>query len=90
VLEWWKVNCVKFPILSQLARDILSIPISMVASESAFSAGGRVLDDYRSSLTKDMVELLVCGGDWIRASSNATLHTLQVKLNLSYFFFICC
>ncbi|XP_078170092.1 zinc finger BED domain-containing protein RICESLEEPER 2-like [Carex rostrata] len=77
VLEWWKVNCVKFPILSLFARDILGIPISTVASESAFSAGGRVLDDYRSSLTKDMVELLVCGGDWIRASSTITLHTLQ-------------
>ncbi|XP_078153675.1 zinc finger BED domain-containing protein RICESLEEPER 2-like [Carex rostrata] len=63
VLEWWKVNCVKFPILSLFTRDILGIPISTVASESAFSAGGRVLDDYRSSLTKDMVELLICGGD---------------------------
>ncbi|XP_078154759.1 zinc finger BED domain-containing protein RICESLEEPER 2-like [Carex rostrata] len=77
VLEWWKVNCVKFPILSNFARDVLGIPISTVASESAFSAGGRVLDDYRSSLSKDMVELLVCGGDWIRASSTVTLHTLQ-------------
>ncbi|XP_078169241.1 zinc finger BED domain-containing protein RICESLEEPER 2-like [Carex rostrata] len=77
VLEWWKVNCVKFPILSNFARDVLGIPISTVASESAFSARGRVLDDYRSSLTKDMVELLVCGGDWIRASSTVTLHTLQ-------------
>jgi hAT family C-terminal dimerisation region len=76
VLEWWKANCVKFPILNKFARDILCIPITTVASESAFSAGGRVLDDYRSSLTKDMVELLVCRGDWIRATSNATLHTL--------------
>ncbi|KAJ4791497.1 Zinc finger BED domain-containing protein DAYSLEEPER [Rhynchospora pubera] len=69
VLSWWKVNSVKYPVLSKLARDVLSIPITTVASESAFSAGGRVLDDYRSSLSKDNVEVLVCGGDWVRANS---------------------
>ena len=79
MLEWWKVNCVNFPILSKVARDVLCIPISTVASESAFSAGGRILDDYRSFLTRDMVELLVCGGDWIRASSTVTMPTLQVR-----------
>ena len=49
-----------------------------MASESAFSAGGRVLDDYRSSLKEDMVEILVCGGDWIRANKRAELQTLLV------------
>jgi hAT family C-terminal dimerisation region len=78
VLEW-KVNCVKFSVLSRLVRDILCISISTVASELAFSIGGRVLNDYQSFLTKYMVELLVCGGDWIRVSSNAILHTLQVS-----------
>jgi hAT family C-terminal dimerisation region len=63
VLEWWKVNCVKFSVLSRLVRDILCILISTIASESAFSARCHILDDYRYSLTKDMVELLVCGGD---------------------------
>jgi hAT family C-terminal dimerisation region len=83
VLEWWKVNFVKFSVLSRLVRDILCISISTVASELAFSVGGRVLNDYRSFLTKDMVELLVCGGDWIRVSSNTTLHTLQISMFIS-------
>ncbi|KAJ4798424.1 Zinc finger BED domain-containing protein RICESLEEPER 2 [Rhynchospora pubera] len=72
LLLWWYQNCSKFPILSKLAKDVLCIPVTTVASESAFSAGGRVLDDYRSSLSKDMVELLVCGGDWLRAISKST------------------
>lgn len=31
-LEWWKVNNLKFRILSKMACDILSVPITSVAS----------------------------------------------------------
>ncbi|CAH1430957.1 unnamed protein product [Lactuca virosa] len=57
-----------YPILSKMARDILAIPISTVASESAFSTGGRVLDSFRTSLTPRMVEALICAQDWLRSS----------------------
>ncbi|KAM0898973.1 hypothetical protein ACQ4PT_021594 [Festuca glaucescens] len=58
ILAWWKTNSSRFPVLARLARDVLAIPISTVASESAFSTGGRVLDDFRTSLTPFMVEEL--------------------------------
>ncbi|KAJ0771535.1 putative HAT dimerization domain, ribonuclease H-like superfamily, hAT-like transposase, RNase-H [Helianthus annuus] len=77
VLNWWSQHCSKFPVLSRMAKDIFGIPITTVAFESAFSAGGRILDDYRSSLSKDMVELLVCGSDWLKAGSKATIKTLE-------------
>ncbi|KAK1406592.1 hypothetical protein QVD17_42033 [Tagetes erecta] len=77
VLKWWSHYSSKFPILSKMAKDIFCIPITTVASESAFSAGGRILDDYRSSLSKDMVEILVCGSDWLKAVSKTTIQTLQ-------------
>jgi len=64
ILKWWKDNATRFPILSRMARDLLAIPISTVASESAFSAGGRTLDDFRTSLTPTMVERLICANDW--------------------------
>ncbi|XP_072955909.1 zinc finger BED domain-containing protein RICESLEEPER 2-like [Typha angustifolia] len=57
-LEWWRLNMLKFPILSKMARDILSVPITTVASESAFSVGGRVLNNFRSSLSSETVEAL--------------------------------
>lgn len=47
-LEWWKANTFKYRILSKMACDILSIPITSVALESTFSAGGRVIDPYRA------------------------------------------
>ena len=65
VLQWWKHSSSKFPILSRMARDILAIPVSSVASESAFSTGGRVLSPFRSSLLPSTIEALICTQDWI-------------------------
>ncbi|KAF0896093.1 hypothetical protein E2562_019323 [Oryza meyeriana var. granulata] len=73
ILEWWKDNANRFPVLSRMAHDLLAIPISTVASESAFSTGGRVLDDFRSSLTPQMVERLICTQDWLRSSINLSV-----------------
>ncbi|OMO61277.1 hypothetical protein COLO4_33486 [Corchorus olitorius] len=69
VLLWWKVNSPRFPILSSLAKDVLVVLVSTVASESAFSTGGRVLDPFRSSLLLKHVQALVCGQDWLKQAS---------------------
>ena len=69
ILRWWKLNAERFPILSSLARDVLAVPISTVASEFAFSTGGRVLDCFRTSLSPKIVEALICSQDWLRTSS---------------------
>nr|KJB76715.1 hypothetical protein B456_012G102500 [Gossypium raimondii] len=70
ILLWWKVNSPRFPTFSKIARDVLAILVSTVASEFAFSTGGRVLDQYRSSLTPKIVQALVCAQDWIQRSSS--------------------
>ncbi|KAL6646687.1 hypothetical protein ACP70R_015764 [Stipagrostis hirtigluma subsp. patula] len=51
-----------------MASDVLAIPVSEVASESPFSTGGRILDDFRSSLTPFTVQALICAQDWFRRS----------------------
>lgn len=68
ILSWWRTNGARFPVLQQIARDILSIPVSTVPSESAFSTSGRVLDPYRSRLLPDAVEALMCAQNWIWGS----------------------
>ncbi|CAN1284974.1 Zinc finger BED domain-containing protein RICESLEEPER 1 [Linum perenne] len=66
VIEWWKDNREKYKVLSQIACDIMAIPITSVASEAAFSTGGRVIDPSRASLGVKTVEALLCTQDWLR------------------------
>ncbi|XP_070043240.1 zinc finger BED domain-containing protein RICESLEEPER 2-like [Nicotiana tomentosiformis] len=66
VLLWWKLNSARFHVLAEMARDVLAVPVSSVASECAFSMGGRLLDSFRSSLTPKLVQTLVCLQDWLR------------------------
>jgi len=62
ILSYWKVHEFRYPLVAAMARDILSIHISTVASESTFSVSGCVIDQYRSLLKTDIVEALVCTG----------------------------
>lgn len=66
ILIWWKDNSERYKILSMIARDVLAIQVSTVASESAFSTNGRILDPFRSSLSAEMVEALVCTQSWLK------------------------
>lgn len=60
ILSWWKNHAPKYPVLAKIARDLLAVPVTSVASESMFSAGGRVLTTHRSSLAPDCVQALLC------------------------------
>jgi hypothetical protein len=83
ILNWWKVNTLRFPTLSKMARDVLAIPMSTVTTGSSiFSAGtgSRMLDEYRSSLRPEIVEALVCAKDWLPHSPTASPSCALVKM----------
>jgi len=65
ILGWWKNNALKYKILSKVAQHVLAIPISTVASELAFSTGGRILDQFQSSLSPAIVQALICCQNWL-------------------------
>ena len=52
------MNSIKIQVLSHIAKNVFANPISTVASESAFSTGGRIIDSFCSSLSPKMVEVL--------------------------------
>ncbi|KAG6682132.1 hypothetical protein I3842_13G123200 [Carya illinoinensis] len=65
ILDFWKGNEFRYPDLANMARDILSVPVSTVASESFFSVDGRIIDQFKSALKPDIIEALVCTRDWL-------------------------
>ena len=72
ILDWWKVAGTRYPILRKVARDIFAIPVSTVASESAFSTSGCVLSEHRSRLNSDIMEALMCSQNWLRNKYQGT------------------
>ncbi|KAK1351434.1 hypothetical protein POM88_054364 [Heracleum sosnowskyi] len=64
VLSWWKLNEPKYPTLACMARDILIVPASSVASESAFSSIGRLVSPHHNRLHPCTIEALMCAQSW--------------------------
>lgn len=64
VVGWWKLNRTKYPTLSKMARDILTVPVSTATADSVFSTVEKEMDRYRCSLRPETVEALVCAKDW--------------------------
>ena len=64
LLLWWCDHKLTFPILSIMARDIISVPVSTVSSESCFSLIGRIIEERRRHLSPEIMEMLTCIKDW--------------------------
>ena len=79
-MSWWKTNGFKYPTLQKIARDILAIPISTVASESAFSTSGRLVSPHRSRLHPKTLEALMCAQSWLLN---------EIRGNQSFLIFTC-
>ena len=58
-LKWWKLNSSFFPVMAKLAKKYLSIPATSVRSERVFSSGGYIVNNFRSRLLPEHVNLLV-------------------------------
>ncbi|CAD5318537.1 unnamed protein product [Arabidopsis thaliana] len=69
-------------IVKETSKDIFAMQVSSVASESAFSTSGRVLDPFRSCLTHYMIEVLMCTEQWLKSEISinekglSTIHEL--------------
>ena len=66
---WWKSNGLKYHILQRIARNILTIPVTTVASESAFSTSG-LLSPHHSRLHSKTIEVMMCAQNWLWSEIN--------------------
>ncbi|KAK1361573.1 hypothetical protein POM88_046047 [Heracleum sosnowskyi] len=81
-----KDNASRYKTMSMIAKDILVIPVSTVASESAFSTSGRILDPFRSSLSPKMLEALVCTKSWLKGRHGGIKSDTYLDESYSYEF----
>ena len=59
LLEWWKANEKRFPILSKIARQYHAIPASSAPIERVFSISTRVVTASRTNLKPELIEKLM-------------------------------
>lgn len=79
ILKWWKDNSSRYKVLGKIAREILAIPVSTIASESAFDIGGRVIDSVCFTSAPNLVEVLACLKSWL--NEDATSIDLREHIN---------
>jgi len=59
ILKWWEAHAKMIPLLSQVARKYLAIPLTSASSERVFSAAGNVVTDARTKLDPKNVDKIV-------------------------------
>ena len=80
ILELWKKQKIKYLVLSIIARDVLTVLVSTVASEAAFSAGGRKVSKKRCNLSPEAIEAVVCLKYWNLADKRLHDHIREAAL----------
>jgi hypothetical protein len=65
-IEWWMARQAQFPMVSQLALDILAIPAMVTDCERSFSLAKLTLTSQRLSMTSETLEKLQCLKNWVR------------------------
>ena len=64
VLDYWKENSERFPIMSLIAKDYFNIMPTSVASERSFSLAGLTITDIRYRLDPNTVNETLCLPSW--------------------------
>jgi hypothetical protein len=66
-IAWWSEKRIEFPILTQLALDLLSIPAMAAEDERVFSSTGKLITADRNQLDETSIEAVECLRHWYRA-----------------------
>ncbi|KAM3450851.1 hypothetical protein NHJ6243_009729, partial [Beauveria neobassiana] len=71
-IDWWKINVGRYPRLSILAIDMLSIPSSSAESERISSSAGKMTGPLRNRLRREIVAMAQCIRSWSAAGIYST------------------
>jgi hAT family C-terminal dimerisation region len=69
------MNAIAYPTLTMMTRDVFTVPVSTIPSESCFSSANGILTDKRTKLGSKLFEQLVCNKYWINAENHMQYDT---------------
>jgi hypothetical protein len=69
LMQWWHEHKLTYPVLSILAKDIFTVPVSTISSESTFSTTGRIIEEHRRWLNPETMEALTFIKEWENVES---------------------
>ena len=58
-LTWWKSHETKYPRLTKLAQEYLSVPATSIPSERTFSVAGLTVSNLEANLDPDSVDQII-------------------------------
>jgi hypothetical protein len=64
ILQYWKAKQYEFPIVAEIARDYLAIPVTSALSECVFSSGSDIITKKRNRLSRKTVRYIMCLKSW--------------------------
>ena len=59
VLNWWRIHSPHFPLLANVAKQILCTPATSTPLERAFSKAGNLISAKRASLKPAKVDMVL-------------------------------
>ncbi|KAI4302578.1 hypothetical protein MLD38_038304 [Melastoma candidum] len=64
VLEWWKLNSIRYPRLCLMARDYLATQANAASPEEIFSCKGEEVEKNRFCMPRECAQVLLCIKSW--------------------------
>ena len=65
ILSWWRAASPRYPILSKIARDYLSVPVSVVTFvDELFTMERGISQGRYASLKPDLINAIMCTRSW--------------------------
>ena len=68
ILQWWKQNETKYPRLSKMVRDILSVMATSVPALQLFSGASLTMSKTRTLLSDLSLKSLICIRSWMKST----------------------
>lgn len=78
VLEWWKVNSTRYPRLSVMARDFLTVQATSVAPEDLFCRKGDEIEKQRFSMPHESAQALLCIRSWTQSGMKLKFKSTEI------------